>query len=595
MGFLKKLASTAYTGVVEAAKTGFVSGVMGSLGAENPYGDEPYNEMYDVYGDDLNDFTWMPSSTVNSYSRLQSARDQKEPKPDAEWKSRNEGMQHSGKVSDKTDYETHDKYNYVIDTPYENSGFKLNAPTWGYDQFLQERSVWQKGLQNPFGEPGYFYFKIFFDFNTQYGLFGGILNDYSYMHATNSAAKYLKLCSLSQLYSSRRVEDRLNTLVRFVKTLSYINCNAPWFFKEIRGLDKAMIPTQKEFSKEKIIEIGCSPDAIDMRLTTLMDLYTYSCFDEINSCEIIPENLRKFNMMIMIFNTPIRHLHTPSSHSKGSSLGDIINQSIGIVKGGSSSSSLGYKQIISNKYEDWPTVKIFSLQNCEFVQDTLGSVIPSSMSNEAPFQLGKNSISIRYDKCLIYNMNEFNQFMFGSDGVYYDLYTTMSNLSISKATGLNNLKTRFDTDFHGKNISQDKYDPSSFERYAHNNLSTMSSYGFGNLYGSHATKPNSPYWNAKVDWYKNKTSALAEFGANLLSKLLGSNIRSSSKMSRNGGDGWLPGYREKGVGSPYWNAKIEKLKTGHATGYKKKVYNAINMLDKGKRFILRDTLIGMSR
>ena len=545
MGFLKNLADSA----INATRGSLELSFMESLGGSNPYIQEPYNEMYNVYGDDEKDFTNKPSSTINSYSRLfNKNKDQNESIFDEEWTNRNMGMEDPDndkepkRVKRKTDYATHK--NNVIDTQYINSGFRLNIPTWGYDQFLQERSVWQKGLQNPFGEPGYFYFKIFFDFDTQYGLFGGVLNDLDIMNATNSAAKYLNLCKISNLYSTRQVADRLETLKRFVKTLSYINCNAPWFFNEIRGLDKAMIPTQKEFSKDKVIEIGCSPDAIDMRLTTLMDLYTYSCFDEINSCEIIPENLRKFNMMIMIFNTPIRHLHTPTSHPKESSLGKLINEDSGITKRNTSSStSLGYKQITSGIYENWPTFKIFSLQNCEFSQDTLGSVIPSSMSNEGPFQLGRNSISIKYDKCLIYNMNEFNQFMFGSDGIYYDTYTTM------------NLQSRFEIDFHGKNISQDKYSPESFERYAHNNLSTVSSYGFGNLYGNQATKPNSAYWNAKVSWYKNKNKAIADFGAELLHKMLG------SKFDKK--DGWLQGYKDNAVGSEYWEEKLKKLKDGH--------------------------------
>ena len=65
----------------------------------------------------------------------------------------------------------------VVDMPraysYENSKFdtelngikwKASIPDYGYDQFINERTIFQKGLHNFFGEPSYFYFKIFFIF-----------------------------------------------------------------------------------------------------------------------------------------------------------------------------------------------------------------------------------------------------------------------------------------------------------------------------------------------------------------------------------------------------------------------------------------------
>ena len=69
--------------------------------------------------------------------------------------------------------------------------FTLKLPDWTYADFINERAIWQKGLSSVFDEPGWFYFKIFFHFDTNHGLFGGLLNYKELTMATNSAAKYL--------------------------------------------------------------------------------------------------------------------------------------------------------------------------------------------------------------------------------------------------------------------------------------------------------------------------------------------------------------------------------------------------------------------
>jgi len=630
MGFLKKLASAATTAVIEGAKTGFITGLTKGLRGQNPLTGTPYNDQINVYEDEFN--MHENKSSINTYTDLASKGEGKTLVDDTTENliNRNPGMKlDTVEMKGPNDFHTYN--NQVVKTPFEESGFALKIPQWGYDTFIHERAIWQKGLQSPFGEPGYFYFKIFFDFDTQYGLFGGILNDNSVLEATNSAGKYLALLSLSQKYGADLINDRLIALRKFTNILSYINSSAPWFFKGIRGLDKALLPVQKDFSKERLLEIECSVESIDMRLSTLLDLYNFACYDNINDREIIPENLRKFNMMIMLFNTPIKHLHTPISGSgndknignlrtrNGSSFINIVSSYLGLGRTGAS--GFDYK-MIGQDYKNYPSCKIFSFQNCEFVNETLGSVVPSSISNEEPFQMGKNTIGIRYGECLGYNMNEFNMFMFGSDGIYYDAYVLMDKSVIQsgnaqapepiadesgkknklETTGKNllnrilnpnssvNLYQRFERDFIHPGGTPDV---DSYEQFAHNNLSTITSYGFGNLYGSYATKPNSKYYNAKVKWQANKISAIGEMGVNVISKLLGSHYRSSAKIG--GGDGFLPGYGERAVGSAYWKAKLEKLKNGSMHGYNSRVYDMIGMKDRAQKFNLRDTLINMSR
>ena len=155
--------------------------------------------------------------------------------------------------------------------------FTLKLPDWTYADFINERAIWQKGLSSVFDEPGWFYFKIFFHFDTNHGLFGGLLNYKELTMATNSAAKYLY--SNIDNHKMIKAKDRINALYKFASILSYINDQAPWYFKEVKNLNDAVSPVVDNFSQERFIEIGVTQDAIDMRLSTLMSLYNYACFD----------------------------------------------------------------------------------------------------------------------------------------------------------------------------------------------------------------------------------------------------------------------------------------------------------------------------
>ena len=443
----------------------------------------------------------------------------------------------------------------------------LSLPQWGYDSFINERAMWQKGLTSPFGEPGYFYFKIFFKFDTQFGLLGGILNDADpVLGGHNTAMRYLNYLNGSQtdetnsgFYESLIPNERMRALIKFVKTLSYINCNAPWFFKSIKGLDKAGNPIVNEFTKEKNIEIECNVDAIDMRLSTLLDLYRFVCYDDFSNKEVIPENLRKFDMSILIFNTPIKTLHTAMRYG----------------------TYYPYKQAFANndKYEHLMSFKLFEFNGCEIDINSIGSMIPGDINNETPFQIGKGIIKINYDRCTTYMSNEMNGILFGSTGFYYDymLMNTVTNFktfskwfSWAKAGGDPfSLFTRHGTQTR-KEMYQQKYEglqsilTDVAEEYTKNNLIRVSGYGLGNLYGEDNIPTYPPdgtrvagqpteYFKAKIAHLHNRRNPIANLGGSLLASIL------SSSMDPNATLGYLEGYKERGPGSEWWKYKIDKL------------------------------------
>ena len=325
--------------------------------------------------------------------------------------------------------------------------FKLKLPDWTYADFINERAIWQKGLSSVFDEPGWFYFKIFFDFDTNHGLFGGLLNYKELTQATNSAAKYLY--SNIDNHKNIKAKDRITALYKFASILSYINDQAPWYFKEVKNLNDAVSPVVDNFSQERFIEIGVSQDAIDMRLSTLMSLYNYACFDNFYNKEIVPKNLRKFNMSIVVFQTPLRYLHTSFTSNKkiefmGIDVGAVVDEVSGFFgkkksrKPASNYKSMNVNNGLSNNFGDLMSMKIYTFLGCEFDLKSFSDIIPGQITNENPFQLGNSSIKISYTKCVEHTMNEFYGMMFGTDGFYFNHYNNFQ-LSIDGDKSMNGI------------------------------------------------------------------------------------------------------------------------------------------------------------
>lgn len=274
-----------------------------------------------------------------------------------------------------------DKAGFLGDAVKENSfkyindyeGLNIN---WDYTQFFNDRDKWQKSHGDITSEPNWLYFKVFFDFNTTTGLFGGILNEKSgntrKISATSALGFYLQWAGH---YLAENANARLVSLQKFVKSLNYVSNYAPWFFNSIEGLDSLKIDLNEPF-KDRVIKIKCNPDAIDMRLTTMFDLYKFACFDYVNFKEMLPENLRKFNMSILFFSVPNRYIDT---HSK-----------IG-------SNEYGVRTVKENETGLDMMCKIINFKNCEFVVDGMFNT-PGSMSNETPFQFNGSTINIKYQR-----------------------------------------------------------------------------------------------------------------------------------------------------------------------------------------------------
>lgn len=415
----------------------------------------------------------------------------------------------------------------------KNNLLTLKLPNWGYADFINERSVWQKQIGNIFDEPGWFYFKIFFDFDSHHGLFGSILNEAEYNGGINAAIRYLEYCRSS--YNIENIRDRMTALYKFTSILSYINVEAPWYFKEIHNVDKLSTPIFEDINKDKFIEITTLPDAIDMRLSTLMSLYQYACYDNINHKEIIPENLRKFNMSIVIFQSPLRYLHTSYTSNKKSELfGGLFSKNI------NNNTATKYKDLYQHDY--LMSFRIYTLYNCEFDIESFSKVMPSSMSNETPFNLGKNNIIIKYDFVTEHTMNEFYEMLYGTNGFYFNQYSNFLEGYDSQETVKQWKK------YHNDQLDRYKALSDTFGDLAQ---------GGTNLFG--ISLSNS--YNKAVDASEAimhgmfvENNVLKDVGTNFVLGLLGSSKTSDTSQGNIYGD--------YGINSAFFKQKLDMLKNG---------------------------------
>ena len=306
----------------------------------------------------------------------------------------------------------------VIDMDYN-----FNVPNWGINDFLNERSMFQKGISTLAGEPGHFYFKIFFNFDTSFGLLGSLLhvdnNSFS-QFSTNTAIKYLMYSSIGRPHRSDDIPGRMLALFKFGNLLSYISNYSPWFFKSIKNLSSADVYPLTEIQNDKnTIEIELNPDAVDMRVTTLFDLYRYACYDRIKMKEIIPENLRKFDMDVMVFHVPLKYYNTAISSKS-------LNK------------KFDYKKL-SHNMANMPSFKMYSFLGCEFDLESLGSLMPD-IKNDKAGMIGETSIKINYTQVHTHTMNDWYRIMFGTDGFYYNANkenTKLSEVSLVEAAEKN--------------------------------------------------------------------------------------------------------------------------------------------------------------
>lgn len=255
--------------------------------------------------------------------------------------------------------------------------------------------------------PGSLYFQIFFHFNTGFGLLnpyrkeyiddGDVQTRYSEAKNKNTAANYL--------WTNLEFQ-RLQLLDDFVKLLSNINTYSPWYFQTIDGLGEALTRSEYDGSFElpeesKYITIKCLEDSYDGRISTLLDLYKAICYSYTLHKEILPANLRRFDMSVYIINTPIG-------------------------QGVHYENKAGWPTFKQPSYEEWKqgsnqvvaSSKLFEFQGCEICANSFTNAY-NELKNDEPFEL-KHEIKIKFQRVVEQRYNEFLDRIIG-DYIFSDM------------------------------------------------------------------------------------------------------------------------------------------------------------------------------
>ena len=316
-----------------------------------------------------------------------------------------------------------------------------NNTFYSYGDFIKARNTFRSvsydGI-NRFDAPTALYYKLLFYFSDESGLLGldGIngfdtnildnkilektkiegTNTEEYSYKPQSSNLRLKNTAYNYLLLNDELE-RAEMLKNFLVLLSEINANSPWYFQEISGLDSALdrkLFTENEMKVEEKpnqFTIKCLHDAFDDRIGTLLDLYRASCFSYQNKKEIVPRNLRKFNMGILLFSAPILNRNRKEFITKGQN---------GTSDNGS---PFNIPIFIPDKiYTSYiPSAKLIEFRNCEFDYNSSKSAFNVLNTTEDPFS-PQYTITINFDDCYESRYNEIMQ----------EVVTDFINIDLSK-------------------------------------------------------------------------------------------------------------------------------------------------------------------
>lgn len=214
--------------------------------------------------------------------------------------------------------------------------------------------------------------------------------------------------------------ERAKYLKEFISLLSNISSESPWYFSEITGLDAALernIKDMKFEEERKKISIKCLPDSFDDRIGTMMDLYRAVVWSWQTKREMVPSNLRKFDMGIYIFNDAVEPFHK-FGNKYTDNLPEWLSPDEYAVMGSDSS---GYRT----------SYKYIEFHNCEFDYNS-GKTPYGTLTNKEGLQ-PEYTIDIHFDDCYETRYNEFMMKEFG-DMIMWDVNFNANRSSFDKSS-----------------------------------------------------------------------------------------------------------------------------------------------------------------
>lgn len=246
----------------------------------------------------------------------------------------------------------------------------------------------------------------------------------------NPAGDYYKYNSAWAYLKSNYEEERADALKEFVTLLSQISSESPWYFKEVTGVDEALTREKWSVNEErKKISIKCMNDPIDRRIESLLSLYRSIVWSHSRKCEVLPANLRKFDMGLFVFSGLVNGV----TYKKTAQNQDWDNLKWeDFIKRGGSSSKYNWFSIDDSEMSHNAPYKYIEFHNCEISMDSLKSgfgTLNNESGNEQEF-----TIDIYFDDCY---ENEYNPYIlkYFGDFFVWDLWKSGDRTDEGEVTG----------------------------------------------------------------------------------------------------------------------------------------------------------------
>ena len=199
----------------------------------------------------------------------------------------------------------------------------------------------------------------------------------------------------AEYYLENVVKDleRVKYLKRFKAILKKLNKEMPWFWQSVSGLE-----ITKQYNKmedpfrggsDSKIDINCL-ETVELTVTGLMDLYKKAMFDFDRWVEVVPANLRRFDMYIFV-----SEVRTFRTNTNVEGLANLIDSS-GVLGENTNKTATGI--LNSNTPGDIRQNKPFfqiKLGHCMFDMDSTSAVFQDL--NKSPDTPISPTISIRYE------------------------------------------------------------------------------------------------------------------------------------------------------------------------------------------------------
>ncbi len=274
-----------------------------------------------------------------------------------------------------------------------------------------------RGYLAQFADPLTLNFKILVNFDKPYGLLAAEENE-------NSALAYLKRIG---------DEGRYNQLVQWKKIFQILIQDYDFLMLDVEGLDTPKLAKPYEAFNEDEDKITITfRETSDMLVESLVSMYRHIWFDDVRCVEVLPSNLRKFDISILLFSGG--YYNSVLYDDNGEENPDIEKL---IFPTRRKLADNNFKNPLSEKFNH----VLFNFGSCSFVPEEFGKSFLETISNEPGGDMVKNNITFSYKFANV--KGRFNNIMGDYDFVAFLALMAAQNKALnSNPTATENIKKK---------------------------------------------------------------------------------------------------------------------------------------------------------